>query len=1445
MGKKRNIFRGTAVLLAVALLFGSIKPFTVSAAKKKADIVIRTGKELEQLAENCMLDTWSQGKRVLLKADIDLKGEFIQIPSFGGGFDGNGHTISGLDLSEEASCQGLFRYIQKSGTVKNLHVQGNASAPDGQSVLGGIAGSNEGTIADCSFSGRIDGNMQTGGIAGVNEADGSIYRCRVKGMVTGREDTGGIAGRNSGMMTGCVNQSRVNTVYESEQSGSVDLTASLDQENIESTTTNTGGITGSCTGILQNCTNKGTVGYPHVGYNVGGIAGTSSGYVENCRNTGKIMGRKDTGGIAGQMIPEINMVFTQDMAQGLTEELDILNGMLSDALDGPGADADSMTQQFMQLLDSAQDASGSIRDLSDAVTDGTAAAADGAAETMSAAMERLTDILADGEGILNEAALGMDTLEQALNQSAQAGSMAGQVSGEAGQSMDILRGAMTDMTAGLGIFSSAWEKLWDALPDQNSQEVKAALEQINQAADRLTAALRVCTQTLKQLTPILSSLDMPADTRSQLQKYMNQLMQSMQSAGRAVQELAQNLNILAGQTDWTQLQDAAQKVSAVMNVFFQDTVKELEEGIHKISSSLEEFQNSFQFQDAQEAEKILAQLHEGMEQFQGAVAKCSDAAKKIAQILARGKPQEEQWKEVMQIVSGGQLTPEQIKQAADILMKNLDQKELQKQMAVFRDSMDEAISYAGEAVFLLNALAGEVDWKGIQEAAGKVNTAVKDFGGLLKDAGEELNAIRRALKDLAAALQLKDPAAIRSALERIQSSAAQFRQALQSAGAALRQIQQTLSAWSLDPALQDALRRYLSGLADGMDDAAGAVQEMFSGFNRLNAQMDWALAQDAMRQVRAAMNEFIKGGEKMSQFFAGMRDVFGGLQGMSGPLEEGMSGVADSLDIFESCTEMAGDTADSIYRLSEFLSEREPVSLNAYSQDFRQAEDMLYGTLARMNSQMKQAVETAQGSTGRWKAELNDIARQFQIITELFVNADKDADKRDADDIWRDVSEEAAARSAQGKLKDCVNSGPVEGDLNIGGIAGVMSVEYELDPEEDIQMTGEETLRFYYETRAVIQGCRNEGDIVSKKDAAGGVAGRMSLGYVLECENYGAVESTEGDYAGGIAGISEASVRRSYAKCRLAGNNYTGGIAGYGYGIYECTALVFISRADGCAGAIAGDWDRRDGELSQNRFVPAGTAGADGVSYGGKAEPVSYRKLIKNEELPAEFDSMKVEFAVDGKTVKAVSCGYGKPLAEEKIPDVPQKEGYYGVWEETGADSITHDYRLEAVYTPYAASLPGGGTRDGVHDVFLVEGRFSGDTELKAQLKEESSGKERWDVRLEGDADKNKNKNKNKDKCRDTDTYTMRFTPFKDWEEVSLRLISADGEREIPVQTEGSCYVFTAEGKELAEGCVIEASQKGRAVSVGVWLWITALAAIVCLLTAANKRMRQPRRQAD
>lgn len=88
------------------MLLSLIAPAALAAGTADT-IYLRTAEDLAGFSRNCTLDSWSQGKTVYLEADIDLTGvDFAPIPTFGGTFEGQGHTISGLSITGQRQCAG-------------------------------------------------------------------------------------------------------------------------------------------------------------------------------------------------------------------------------------------------------------------------------------------------------------------------------------------------------------------------------------------------------------------------------------------------------------------------------------------------------------------------------------------------------------------------------------------------------------------------------------------------------------------------------------------------------------------------------------------------------------------------------------------------------------------------------------------------------------------------------------------------------------------------------------------------------------------------------------------------------------------------------------------------------------------------------------------------------------------------------------------------------------------------------------------------------------------------------------------------------------------------------------------------------------------------------------------------------------------------------------------
>lgn len=868
MRKKIDIRHLAAALLAALMLLACLPVTQADAAGNT--IHISSEAELRDLAASCALDTWSRDKNVVLDSDLTLADpSFLPIPTFGGSFDGQGHTIHNVSITDSLSPAGLFGVVQAGGSVRSLHVVGTVTpSGDGRSA-GGIAGENNGAIEKCSFTGTVSGQVYVGGIAGHTGASGSILACETRGAVIGGSMTGGITGYNEGLLADCTNSACINVESTDPRLDleDLDLTpdlSKLGQANAGASSADTGGIAGYSAGTLSDCVNHGAVGYQHIGYNTGGVAGRSCGQLLRCRNDGSIAGRKDVGGVVGQIEPYIQM---------------------------------------------------------------------------------------------------------------------------------------------------------DASPTYLS--------------------------------------------------------------------------------------------------------------------------------------------------------------------------------------------------------------ELNRQLYELKSLTDQAANDA-------------------QDGAGDVSGRLNDMNDYLKDA-------------------LSDPQ---------------------------------------DPLA--AITGFGSRLNDLNNSASGSVDTVADDLRDINSKFN-----EVSNTVLAAISA-------------------------------------------------AGDPASVI----------------------------------------------SDGSQG---------------------NIDK---------------------ITLGKTSACTNSGAVSGDVNTGGIAGSIAIEYELDPEDDVSADLDGEYRRQYEYRAVVQQCANTGAVSAKRSNTGGIAGRMDLGLIISCESYGSVESDSGSYVGGIAGLTAATVRGSYAKCTLSGKKYVGGIVGSGVAersdgsastVTGCWSLVDITGCQQYEGAVSG---ADTGTFTDNYFVSDTLAGINRQSFAGRAEPVSFDTLAAAEGMPGGMTTFTLSFVSDGKVLTSRTFSYGASFDSSVYPPLPEKDGIYAHWDRTDLRDLHLDTVVTAVYDALLPTLSSEQTREDGRPIILAGGDFNdGDTMAATALTltpEEfhaadgsladraanwfsylKEGQlppltvnrrvaEQWRVSLPDDGQ---------------ETHTLRYLPSQDASHLRLYVNDGGGWQAVSYNTVGSYLSFTAGGASPEFAVVTTAS---------VW-WPLAAAIAVCV----------------
>ena len=222
----------------------------------------------------------------VLTADIDLKNEEwtpigigngtrngvpIDFP-YSGTFDGNGHTISGLNVNYGDKNGGLFCYV-KSATIKNLTVAGSVTYSSGDGIAyGGIVGyADSSTIENCTNRCTVTGNWYAGGIVGWS-ADSDIIGCANFGNISSPFRSGGICGIVIGQVDAYGIDATIRDCY-----------------NVGMVSGNyAGGITGHSDSsdidiLIANCYNVGSLhGSTNTGEIIGDLSGPTCTTIDNC-----------------------------------------------------------------------------------------------------------------------------------------------------------------------------------------------------------------------------------------------------------------------------------------------------------------------------------------------------------------------------------------------------------------------------------------------------------------------------------------------------------------------------------------------------------------------------------------------------------------------------------------------------------------------------------------------------------------------------------------------------------------------------------------------------------------------------------------------------------------------------------------------------------------------------------------------------------------------------------------------------------------------------------------------------------------------------------------------------------------------------------------------------------------------------------------------------------
>jgi len=639
----------------------------------------------------------------------------------------------------------------------------------------------------------------------------------------------------------------------------------------------------------------------------------------------------------------------------------------------------------------------------------------------------------------------------------------------------------------------------------------------------------------------------------------------------------------------------------------------------------------------------------------------------------------------------------------------------------------------------------------------------------------------------------------------------------------------------------DAAVDNLPDIADDLQDASKRLQDCLDKIRDNGLTVD--AIKDELPELLEALGDMETAGASALSSLSTLLSIYGPV--VTDAMKAANADLNAAISNAQGIMDAADKSGDGVRAIVNYLNAQEDIRFTKLGEDFDQNRGNLHHQLQNISDCVGRLSDNASYYSDKVMDDLREVNDQVNHVLTMLINRVEDYSESGFESIYEDISDEELDEIAEGKVEGCVNKGVVSGDINVGGVAGSIAIDEE-DPEGGAAGTTDYAVGNRYVTRCVIGGSVNEGFVTAKKDGAGGIVGYMKIGVVTDSEGYGSVESTEGDYVGGICGQSFSVIRRCYVIADVSGGRNVGGIAGYGDRITDCCAIANVEASIDRSGAIAGQVSSYEGTNSKvlsNYFVGDRMCGIDSISYVGVAEPITYEEMLAVEGLPLEFRHLKVTYRAGDESLGNEEVEYGAPLSGLTLPEIPYREGYYGVWPDVTDEYMEGNRVLEAEYFENVTVVQSGmsaadvseessalETENGQRPYALVEHVFTADTSLNVHIDgsmtppEEVKGEYRvYVVSLE-----------NSGLGSDALTPLRLYNP---WKKARVWSYAGNGWQPVESKARGQYLQIELVG-EQGTYCVAEEK------TAAYWIWIAAIgggaaAAVLVLVKCIRKARRR------
>ncbi|MBQ8982275.1 MAG: hypothetical protein IJ079_01705 [Lachnospiraceae bacterium] len=454
----------------------------------------------------------------------------------------------------------------------------------------------------------------------------------------------------------------------------------------------------------------------------------------------------------------------------------------------------------------------------------------------------------------------------------------------------------------------------------------------------------------------------------------------------------------------------------------------------------------------------------------------------------------------------------------------------------------------------------------------------------------------------------------------------------------------------------------------------------------------------------------------------------------------------------------------------DYLNSLEELQFRNLSEDFDSNSDKLSEELDTILDIMQRLNNHVDLYSGKIEDDMRVVNDRLNTIFDMILTRmDNIENLTNGNDILDDHSADEVSEYDSSNITSCMNTGRVNGDINIGGITGCISREADERSESAVPSNKVGTK---YIVRAIVSDCNNEGFVKVKTENGGGVAGNVAVGLISHSLSSGIVVSDEGKCLGGIAGYSTGTIRDCGSKTELSGGEYIGGIAGKARSISNSVSMAYIMNSVVRVGAIAAaylpDEDASDDmtvyrrslkkDYVDNCYVSSQLYGIDGVSYAGVAEPVTYSELLQKDGIDRSFKTMEILFLdEEDNLVDRIKTNYGTRIEQIEFPQIQTDDDDYYEWEGPDVNVVESNLVYHAVVTANVTVLQSVQKSNGKPLAF-AEGIYTESTVMNV---------EEVSMMLPGSV--------SNDAVTHMERVTITDSSLSDSDEIKLRLLNIDG----------------------------------------------------------------------